>query len=267
MQLPTISPELTLRFERVWARERLDRMTGVMNHPGNPLAVAIASFGQATAFRAARNASAPWMNRTITLTADDREHVPAILDFYREAGVKGYLELCPATSSPELLTALAEGGAYQESFHTVTYGLPTRELPAPPAGVEVHQIGRAELDLFLETNQIGFGAPTEIAPGLRFWYDLEGWRLYLATVDGTPAGAAILVLADGVGYMASGCTVPAHRGRGVQKALLRQRVADSAREGCDFVFGQCAFGSVSHHNQEICGLRTAYTKAIWVTQP
>lgn len=264
-QLPTISRELTLRLERVWAYERSARTTGNMNRPGNPLGAGLLRLGNAVATRAANAPGDPWLNRTANLTHEEIPHLDDLFAFYREAGARGHLELCPATASDELMRSLAERGAHQVGFHTVTYGLPTRSVPAPAPGVEVHEIGREELDTFLEVNQRGFGLPVEYAPLFRFWYDLAGWRLYLATVDGAPAGAAILVMADGVGYMASGATVPEARGRGVQKAMLYQRIADAARAGCEILFGQCAFGSISHHNQEVCGLRTAYTKAVWIT--
>lgn len=267
MRLPTISPELTMRIEQVWANERAARAQGIMDRPGNPAGVALRRWGRAVAIRAGKIPASPWLNRTVNLTAAEIDHVPELIAFYREAGVTGYLELSPATASDALMAALAAQGARQCDFHCVTYGLPTVDVPAPAPGVEVHAIGREELDTFLAVNQRGFGEPVEHAPGLRFWYDLPGWTLYLATVDGAPAGAAILVVEGGVGYMASGATLPQFRGRGVQKAMLYRRVADAARAGCDLLFGQCAFGSISHHNQETCGLRTAYTKAIWMVRP
>lgn len=265
MRLPTISPELTLRIEQVWANERAARAHGNMNRPGNPIGAACRRFGQAVAIRADRVPTDVWLNRVANLTAAETEQVDDLLAFYREAGATGQLELCPATASAELMRALAERGARQTGFHTVTYGLPTTDIPAPRPGVQVHKIEREELDTFLQTSLRGFGASVENALAFRFWYDIPGWHLYLATLDGAPAGAAILIVEDGVGYMASGSTLSEARGRGVQKAMLYQRIADAARAGCDLLTGQCAFGSISHHNQEVCGLRTAYTKAIWTS--
>ena len=90
-----------------------------------------------------------------------------------------------------------------------------------------------------------------------------GWRLYIATVDGTPAAFAALFVRDGVGSLAGAATVPALRGRGCQTALLHRRIADADDDGCDLIASQATPGSVSQRNMERAGLRIAYTKAIW----
>lgn len=265
MSLPAITPELTRRFEQVWATERTARARVVASQPGNPQGAALQRFGSAHSVRIAKRPDSRWLNRTLNLTADDLEQVEAILAFHREVG-GGYLELAPATASHELMRALAERGAYQADFHTVTYGLPTREVDRPPPGVEVRRVERHEMDLFLDLYMRGFGYPSDTNPHLRSWYDLPGWHLYLATVDGEPAGVAILTTTDAIGYMAAGATLAEVRGRGVQKALLSRRIADAAEAGCELLMGQCDFGTISHRNQVTCGLRTAYVKSVWATQ-
>ncbi|MFZ5816438.1 MAG: GNAT family N-acetyltransferase [Bacillota bacterium] len=267
MRLPPITSDLVRRLQGVWVKERRTRHGGSMEQPGNPSGIEMRTFGGALAVRSRRLPSSPWLNRCINLTADDLPHVEEILKFYREAGLTGWLEIAPGTSSPELFAALARGGAHQTGFHTVTYGLPTTEVPPPAPGVAVRPVEREELDRFLEAHMIGFGAGPEIAPGFRFFFGLPDWHLYLATVDGVLAGTAILCTYDGVGYMAAASTLPEWRGRGVQTALLHHRIAEAARMGCDLLMGQCDFGTSSHRNQQACGLFTAYTKAVWVTSP
>src|SRR5438876_705387 len=58
------------------------------------------------------------------------------------------------------------------------------------------------------------------------WAQVDGWHLYLATVDGKPAAAAALTVGDGIGLLANAATMPAFRGRGCQAALIRRRIAD-----------------------------------------
>jgi N-acetylglutamate synthase-like GNAT family acetyltransferase len=98
---------------------------------------------------------------------------------------------------------------------------------------------------------------------VRAWHGRPGWRLYLALVDGTPAGSAALTLDDGIGYLANAATLPAMRGRGCQTALLARRIADSAEAGCDTVASLAEFGSGSQRNLERAGLRVAFTQAVW----
>jgi ribosomal protein S18 acetylase RimI-like enzyme len=95
------------------------------------------------------------------------------------------------------------------------------------------------------------------------WAALGAWRLYLARVDGEPAGAALLTLDEDIGYLANASTLPEYRGRGVQTALIARRIGDAAACGCDTVCSGAAFGSVSQRNLQRAGLHVAYTKAVW----
>jgi ribosomal protein S18 acetylase RimI-like enzyme len=95
------------------------------------------------------------------------------------------------------------------------------------------------------------------------WGEIEAWKLYLARVDGVPAGAALLALDDDLGYLANASTLPDFRRRGVQTALIASRIADAEAAGCEVVASQAEFGSASQRNLERSGLRVAYTKAVW----
>ena len=90
--------------------------------------------------------------------------------------------------------------------------------------------------------------PAEAA--VRAWFGRPGWRLYLALVDGTPAGSAALTVDAGLGYLANAATLPAMRGRGCQTGLLARRIADAAAAGCDTVASLAEFGTGSQRNLE-----------------
>jgi N-acetylglutamate synthase-like GNAT family acetyltransferase len=102
---------------------------------------------------------------------------------------------------------------------------------------------------------------------VRGWFGKAGWRLYLARVDGVPAGSAALTVGGGLGYLANAATAPEMRGRGCQTALLARRIADAAAAGCDEVVSLAEFGSGSQRNLERAGLRVAFTQAVWRMQP
>ena len=57
-----------------------------------------------------------------------------------------------------------------------------------------------------------------------FWCDVPDWHLFLARVDGAPAGAAVLSIHGDIGYLAAGSVLPAFRGRGVHAALIAARL-------------------------------------------
>src|SRR5436189_180221 len=81
-----------------------------------------------------------------------------------------------------------------------------------------------ELVLFARTFVRAVGAPDEARASVERW----NARLYVAFVDGDPAGAGALSILDGVGHLANVATIPALRGRGVQTALIRRRIRDAA---------------------------------------
>lgn len=79
----------------------------------------------------------------------------------------------------------------------------------------------------------------------RAWFEaraeMPGWHHYLASVDDVPAGAAALYVgqigrgddAMTVGHLVDGVTLKRHRRIGVQHAIIRRRIMDGQRAGCE----------------------------------
>lgn len=95
---------------------------------------------------------------------------------------------------------------------------------------------------------------------------LPGFVRYLARIDGQPVGEAALRLDrdSGLAQLAGAGTLPAFRGRGVQKALLQRRLADARAAGCDLAVVTTAPGTRSQENVMRRGFVLLYTRAILV---
>ncbi len=95
---------------------------------------------------------------------------------------------------------------------------------------------------------------------------IQGLRRYLARIDGDPVGEAALRLdrESGLAQLPGAATLPAFRGRGVQKALLQRRLADASEAGCDIATVTTAPGSRSQGNVMRRGFRLLYARAIMV---
>ena len=91
-----------------------------------------------------------------------------------------------------------------------------------------------------------------------------GFARYLAYRDGAAAGGASLHVCGGVAQLCGTATMPAHRRRGVQTALLAKRLADAARQGCDIAAVTTQPGSKSQQNVQRQGFELLYTRAILV---
>src|SRR5690349_20059744 len=90
---------------------------------------------------------------------------------------------------------------------------------------------------------------------------------YAALRDGGIVGGATLRIAEGVAQLTGAATVPAHRRRGVQTALLSARLADAAAAGCDVAVIITQPGSKSQQNAQRQGFDLLYTRAVLIKQP
>lgn len=86
---------------------------------------------------------------------------------------------------------------------------------------------------------------------------------FLADFDGVPGAAGGLCLHNGVALFAGAATIPELRGRGLQAALLSERMRFALEHGCDLAMMVTEVGSVSQRNAERKGFRIAYTRTKW----
>jgi GNAT superfamily N-acetyltransferase len=92
--------------------------------------------------------------------------------------------------------------------------------------------------------------------------DVSKDHWWIARVDGVPAGfACLVVFADKKAYQALAGVLPAFRGNGLQRKLLRSREAYAKRSGCDCVFTYTAWRNWPSANSLIREGYTLYTPA------
>jgi GNAT superfamily N-acetyltransferase len=83
---------------------------------------------------------------------------------------------------------------------------------------------------------------------------------FVAELDEEPVGTGMLSVHEGVALFAGASTVPRHRGKGAQQALLDARMRFAADRGCDLAMMCAAPGSASQRNAERRGFRIAYRR-------
>jgi GNAT superfamily N-acetyltransferase len=83
---------------------------------------------------------------------------------------------------------------------------------------------------------------------------------FLAEVDGKPGAAGVLSIHDNVALFGGASTVPELRRRGLQTALLHERMRYAFDHGCDLAMMVAVPGSDSQRNAERKGFRIAYTR-------
>jgi hypothetical protein len=264
-----LSPDAAARVEQVEIDYLQVRIGELAQLAGNPYGAVVRQVRSARAFlvQAVPN---PLFNHVMGLTADAVEELPELASWYAGHGRTLRVDVTPAQSSRELFTALAGLGLSQTGFYAGLYG-DTAPLPAPGAdGAEgPAHVEPAGPDEFGAVYAEGFGFPAEhraaMAVSVQVLAGRPDVRLYRARIGARTAGVALLFLSGTTGYLATATTLPGYRRQGVHGALARQRMHDARLAGCDLIVGHAAIGSASQRSMERCGLRLAYTKAVWST--
>ena len=86
---------------------------------------------------------------------------------------------------------------------------------------------------------------------------------FLGEVDGQPGAAGSLWVHAGVAVFAGAATIPELRKRGLQSALLEERMRYASEHGCDLAMMVAEAGSNSQRNAERKGFQVAYTRTKW----
>jgi GNAT superfamily N-acetyltransferase len=182
-------------------------------------------------------------------------------------------------ADPALHRQLAGRGYLPSGFENVL-GHSLRDVAAPSQGITVELVASSELPKLADVMAEGFSNPDtggvggdELPPvdGIRQAFmrtlQISGFRGYLARIDGTIVGGAVLRLDEGIAQFGGAATLPAFRRRGVQTALLQTRLADAAREGCDIAVVVTQPASKSQQNVEREGFSLLYARQLLVKLP
>jgi GNAT superfamily N-acetyltransferase len=137
-----------------------------------------------------------------------------------------------------------------------------------PGNIRVRVIGPEEAQLWSGVSARGW---THEHPELEAFMEQMGVvcvarkqsPCFLAEIDGTAGAAGGLSLHEGVALFAGSATVPELRRRGLQAALLEERMRYAFEQGCDLAMMVAEAGSNSQRNAERQGFRVAYTRLKW----
>jgi hypothetical protein len=254
-----VDTKLVRRLERVHDSFSVAWLEG---HVDGPAGVRLERFGPVTAAVTPSRPDLDFMNRIHGLP-ESPDVLDEVLALYREHGLRPWVELPPG--SDEIASRLADEGARPLDAVTVLYGVPTAAEPA--AEVELRRVGPDEARQFGRVHLEGHGVPAGIievdASSFAASVGREDMIQYLARVDGEDAGAGVLFFLDGDASLANASTIERFRRRGVQTALLAQRLADAAEAGAGLITSLTTFGSDSQRNLVRAGLQVAYTKTVW----
>jgi GNAT superfamily N-acetyltransferase len=221
------------------------------------------------------------MNKVIGLGFDGPIDPEALEEVEREwrardEAVRIELSILADASIPVMLS---ERGYHLHGFENVL-GRPLGPEPDAddPRGVTVERLRKEDERTLIDiavaafTNLDGTGSTADDSSQVATMEEVmedflasPGLQPYLARLDGRPVGEGALCIAgDNIALLAGAGTLPDARGRGVQKALLRRRLADAREAGAELAVVVTAPGTRSQENVMRRGFILLYTRIILV---
>lgn len=192
------------------------------------------------------------------------ESLDTIERFFLDRGAEVFHEVSPFAGLATL--SLLCGRDYRPiEISNVMY----RPVEKPPPGdMKVRVVGPEESQLWSSVSARGW---THEHPELQDFVDQTAGiaaarpqsPCFLAELDGQPGAAGALFIHQGVALFAGAATVPEMRRRGLQAALLQERMRYAFDHGCDLAMMVAEAGSNSQRNAERSGFRVAYTRVKW----
>jgi GNAT superfamily N-acetyltransferase len=159
------------------------------------------------------------LNRVNGVADASDDELAEIAAFYRANGVDRYIVAPP---QPELADRLRARG-FELRNRWMTF---RRDVAAPPPSASTAlQIETARGDEFAAIVGPVSGMPADVSALFGSLVGRDGWHCLVAC-DGTEAVACGALFAhEGAGWLGAAGTLPAHRGKGAQGALLAARIA------------------------------------------
>lgn len=142
-------------------------------------------------------------------------------------------------------------------------------LASSPTGLRIDRADGDLLDVWQETSAIGWGHTTDVARRAsdafaRAAAAIDGEHFELVRSGDRPVACASLTMRSGVATLGGMSTRPDHRRRGIQSALIVERLRAAAATGCDLAASTAAPGGGSERNLLRHGFVRVCTVATWV---
>lgn len=194
-----------------------------------------AELGGVTVLRADAAPSSPMLNRIVGLGVDEPASEDALDEALAAIGedVSCYVAVAPDSRPPELVDWLSDRGL-EPVWGWMSFRRGLDDIPSPATSLRLVRVGPAEAEAFGRVTATGYGLPEAARPWAASAY-AAGWDCWLALDGDEPAAAAGVFIAEGVCYLGFAATLPEHRGKGGQNALLALRIRHAREAGCDVV--------------------------------
>ncbi|HEX2392793.1 MAG TPA: hypothetical protein VHI77_07725 [Solirubrobacterales bacterium] len=197
-------------------------------------------------------------------------HLAAAAEWAAALGVAPYVPVTPGLAESEAAERWLAANGYTAGYAWMKF---VRDVHPPrfpdPPGVEVIEVEAGSEEPFGMLAAGGFGFPAWAAAFFARLPGMDGWRCYVARVDGTARACAAMLIDGEIAEFGIAATLEGGRRRGCQLALLRRRILDAAEAGCRLLFVETGartegLPAGSYRNILRAGFEEAYLRPNWV---
>lgn len=202
-------------------------------------------------------------------TAEDLDRVEA---FYRAHNAPAQVDLCPMHETAVFELFKQRGYGIAELNNVLFRKLDGEEkFPAPPPACEIRRSLPEEADSAGSIVERAFfpdGAPDAFRGLISPFCQMDGALAFVASVEDklVACGTGLVIPEHRVFALCGAGTKAEFRGRGLQTALLRARMAAAVGYGCEYAVVVTQGGTTSQRNAERLGFRVAYSKVTVIKQ-
>ena len=190
-------------------------------------------------------------------------------EFFRSRGVASTVVVSPLAHE-SLRALLGERGYRIAEFNSVLIRRIDGEEPCTvPAGITIERVTPETIQPWMRVIAAGFAQDIIVLEGVFGGFAaLPGALPFLARIEGKVVGGCggRIIPEARIAALFGTATLTEYRRRGVQTALIAQRVHEAAKAGCEYAVVSTHPGSGSQRNMERRGFRLAYTKAVMMRE-
>jgi GNAT superfamily N-acetyltransferase len=212
----------------------------------------------------------PMLNRAVGLGVDapaTEDDVDAVLAAFRE-GTTFYVAVAPTACPPELPRWLEQRGL-EPGWGWMSFRRGVDQPETRSSLLRIEEVRKqTEAAAFARIVRFGYELPEAVEPQVAETRR-KGWLCFLAYDGDAPAGAAAMFVTEGVAYLSFAATLPEHRGKGAQSALLAERIRRARDLGCDLLLTETGElrddrPSASYRNLLRFGFEEVAVTANWI---
>lgn len=193
----------------------------------------------------------------------DEAEFDRLEDFFRRRGSACLIDLCPM-ADPSVVDFVIKRGYKVIEFNNLMLKRlePADAEYVEPPGIGVVLTKPEQRHEWCELVVRGFSGVLEM--GEEVLKTIEAMPAigvsYFGTWHGKSVGTASMTEAEGIAMLHGDATLSEARGKGIQTAMIRRRLAEASREGCEWAMACVIPGSASHRNYGRCGFELFYMR-------